>query len=47
MSLEEFIEYYNHISCTIDRDDYFELMMRNSWKIFDQPSKPSEAFDVK
>jgi hypothetical protein len=29
----EFIEYYNNISCSIDNDDYFELMIRNAWHI--------------
>jgi Ca2+-binding EF-hand superfamily protein len=29
----EFIEYYNNISMSIDRDDYFELMIRNAWHI--------------
>ncbi len=30
---EEFMEYYADISANIDRDDYFELMMRNVWHI--------------
>ena len=30
---EEFIEYYNNISSSIDNDQYFELMMNNTWKI--------------
>lgn len=29
----EFIEYYNNISMSIERDDYFELMIRNAWHI--------------
>lgn len=28
---EEFMEYYNNISCSIDDDQYFELMMKNAW----------------
>lgn len=38
VTLEEFLEYYNNISCSIDNDDYFELMMKNSWN-FDNKAK--------
>ena len=30
---EEFVEYYRNISCSIDDDNYFDLMMNNSWNI--------------
>jgi Ca2+-binding EF-hand superfamily protein len=30
---EEFYNYYRAISCSIQRDDYFELMIRNAWHI--------------
>lgn len=30
---KEFEDYYANISASIDDDDYFELMMRNSWHI--------------
>ncbi|GMH50882.1 hypothetical protein TrRE_jg5132 [Triparma retinervis] len=30
---EEFQNYYTNIGANIDRDDYFELMMRNAWHI--------------
>ena len=30
---EEFEEYYNNISASIDNDQYFELMLNNAWKI--------------
>jgi Ca2+-binding EF-hand superfamily protein len=38
VSREEFIEYYNNISMSIDNDEYFELMMTNAWKL-GTPSK--------
>ena len=34
---EEFEEYYNNVSASIDNDQYFELMMTNAWKLGDQP----------
>ena len=34
---EEFNEYYNNISSTIDNDQYFELMMNNTWKLTEPP----------
>lgn len=33
VTLDDFIEYYDWISASIDRDDYFELMIRNAWHI--------------
>ena len=33
VTLEEFIEYYKNISVSIDNDDYFTLMMNNSWNL--------------
>jgi len=34
---EEFIEYYNNISMSIDNDEYFEIMMTNAWKLGNIP----------
>lgn len=33
VTLDEFIEYYQNVSSSIDEDDYFELMIRNAWHI--------------
>ena len=30
---DEWNEYYTNVSSSIDRDDYFELMMNNAWKL--------------
>ncbi|KAH9195244.1 hypothetical protein AeNC1_002785 [Aphanomyces euteiches] len=30
---DEWEHYYHNISCVIDSDDYFELMMRNAWQL--------------
>lgn len=30
---EEFMEYYNNVSASIDDDRYFEVMMTNAWKL--------------
>ena len=38
ISRAEFQEYYENISASIDRDDYFELMMTNAWKLGERPS---------
>ena len=33
VSLDEFTDYYSGVSNSIDDDTYFDLMMRNAWKI--------------
>ena len=33
VTFDEFVEYYRDVSASIDRDDYFELMIRNAWHI--------------
>lgn len=30
---EEFVEYYNNVSSSIDNDEYFELMIKNAWQL--------------
>ena len=33
VTMHEWIEYYNNVSMSIDRDDYFSLMMTNTWNL--------------
>jgi hypothetical protein len=33
VSFDEFVEYYNNISCSIDNDEYFNLMIKNAWQL--------------
>ena len=33
VNVDEFVEYYNNVSASIDDDRYFEAMIRASWKI--------------
>jgi len=33
IQLPEWLEYYNNISCNIDLDEYFELMIKNCYKL--------------
>lgn len=36
---EEFEEYYNNISASIEDDAYFTTMMNNAWKLTDESKK--------
>ena len=33
VTLDEFIEYYTNVSASLDNDEYFALMMNNSWNL--------------
>ena len=33
INMTEWIEYYNNVSMSIDNDQYFELMMNNTWNL--------------
>ena len=33
VTFEEFCDYYEGVSCSIDRDDYFAVMMQRAWKL--------------
>ena len=46
ISFDEFIEYYNNVSMSIEDDRYFELMMTNAWNLNNQaPSKKAWGTD--
>lgn len=40
---DEFLEYYNNVSASIDNDQYFELMMNNTWKLTEAPAYTKKA----
>ena len=44
--MEEFKEYYNNVSCTIDRDDLFELILNTAWKMNQQEVKKAEVVQM-
>ena len=33
VSKDEWVEYYNNVSASIDNDEYFSLMMNNAWNL--------------
>lgn len=33
VTIDEFLDYFKDVSASIDRDDYFELMMQRAWKL--------------
>ena len=33
VTFDEFMEYFRDVSASIDTDEYFDVMMRNAWKI--------------
>lgn len=44
ISYEEFEDYYTFVSASIDNDQYFELMMMNSWKLNEKMKKLPQAY---
>ncbi|OQR98128.1 amino-acid acetyltransferase [Thraustotheca clavata] len=45
VTLEEWEHYYHNISAVIDSDDYFELMMRNAWRLSGGQGWSSSSFE--
>lgn len=37
VTMDEWLEYYQSISASCDNDDYFELMMTNTWNLDNKP----------
>ena len=33
VTVEEFVEYYRNISCSVDNEEYFALIINNSWNV--------------
>lgn len=44
---EEFLEYYNNVSSSIDNDTYFELMMKNAWNLDNASYERGARLDFK
>lgn len=42
VGITEFEDYYKDLSATIDRDDNFEITLRNSWKLPEPKKKVEE-----
>ena len=38
VTLPEWLEYYNNISCSIDNDEYFATMMQNAYNLSGEPA---------
>jgi len=32
VTFDEFVDYYRDVSCSIDTDEYFAVMMKNAWQ---------------
>jgi hypothetical protein len=33
ISMQEWLEYYNNVSMSIDTDEYFQVMMNSTWNL--------------
>jgi len=39
--VDEFIEYYNNVSCNIENDSYFDTMITNAWNLSGDITNPA------
>lgn len=46
VTLDEFLEYYKHVSASIDDDRYFDLMMRNAWNFENRSNQKAWKAEV-
>lgn len=46
ISMEEWLEYYNNVSMSIDNDEYFTLMMTNAWNMDKKVAKKGWGGEV-
>ena len=45
--MDEWLEYYQNVSASMDNDDYFELMMTNTWNLNNKaPAKKAWAGEM-
>ncbi len=47
ITLEEFMEYYENVSMTIDNDEYFETMLTNGWNLNQNQEKYNKGWSNK
>lgn len=33
VTLNEFYDYYSNVSCSVDNDEYFALIIKNAWNL--------------